>query len=154
MIDLSYKIKSVIENFKPNKIVIEEIAGSRQRLGQKVLDGVHWILLFHIQELLDLVEFYDVTGGNSWRFDLGLKLGEQDKIHNKEAKKLNKQIGSSQKIHIYNWKDVSCRYVNQTYGLGLDPIQNDTDGDIGDSIAMGSAWLKVRCRKSVHLIKC
>lgn len=154
MIDLSYKIKSVIDNFKPTKIVIEEIAGSRQRLGQKVLDGLHWILLYHIQDLLDIIEFYDVTGNNSWRYDLGMKLGEQDKIYNKEAKKLNKQIGNTTKIHVYNWKDLSCRYANATYGLGLDPIQNDTDGDIGDSVAMGSAYLKVKRRKNVQKEPC
>lgn len=138
-------VLNLIENYKPTHIVIEEIAGSKNRMGQKTLDMCHGILWKYIDQYLDIVEYYDVSGSDSWRYDLGLRLSEQDKIHNKEAKKINKTLSPhTEQIHIYNWKDVSCRYANQTYNLGLDPIQNKTDADIGDSVAMGSAYLKVR----------
>lgn len=141
MIDLSIKIKTLIENYKPSLIVIEEIAGSKQRLGQKVLDGLHWIVLYHIQELIPIISYYDVTGMNGWRTHLGLRLSEQDKINNKEAKKLNKTLHPKSRLPVVDAKDLACRYVNQKYGLKLDPQASQYDSDIGDSVSMGSAFL-------------
>lgn len=149
MIDISLKVRKLIEDFKPHHIVIEEIAGSKQRLGQKVLDGLHWIVLFHNQEYISIVSFFDVTGPNGWRTALGLKLNDADKLANKEAKKLNKELGRGvTKMPIYDAKDLACRYVNSTYGLALDPQVNQYDSDIGDSIAMGSAYIKFRWPKT------
>lgn len=147
MIDLSFKIRQLVENYKPTFIVIEEIAGSKQRLGQKVLDGLHWVLLMHIQEYIDIVEYYDVTGPDGWRTHLNLRLSEQDKIHNKEAKKLNKEVGKNV-MPVYDAKDLACRYVNSKHGLALDPQTNQYDADLGDSIAMGSAYIKMRCPRN------
>lgn len=148
MIDISFKIKSLIERCKPTHIVIEEIAGSKNRLGQKVLDSLHFIILYHIQEYIDLITFYDVSGPNGWRYHLGIKLSEQDKIFNKEGKKLNKLIAKGNtKLPIIGPKDLACRYVNGVYGLSLDPQKNQFDNDIGDSVAIGSAFLKFRLSK-------
>lgn len=146
MIDLSFKIRTLIENYKPTHIVIEEITGSRQRLGQKVLDGLHWVLLMHIQEFIDIITYYDVGGSQGWRPALGLKLSDSDKLANKEAKKLNPTLGRGvSKLPIYGWKDLSCRYANSRFGLALDPQQNDSDGDIGDSVSMGDSFMKNKC---------
>lgn len=148
MIDLSMQIRSVIENFKPTRIVIEEIAGSKQRLGQKVLDGLHWVLLMHIPEYIDIIEYYDVTGPNGWRNHLNLRLTEADKLANKEAKKLNKDLPSTMKLPEYNAKDLACRYVNGKYGLALNPQVNQYDADVGDSVSIGSAYLQFRCPRN------
>lgn len=146
MIDMAEKVRSVIKNFSPFHIVIEEVAGSKNRLSQKTLDGVHWIILYLNMEYLDIISYYDVTGINGWRTDLKIVLDEADKLHNKEARLINKQLGpKSNQIHIIDNKDLACRYVNQNYNLVLDPIENNGDSDIGDSIAMGSAWLKFKC---------
>jgi hypothetical protein len=120
MIDLAFKVRGLIENYKPTYIVIEEVAGSKQRIGQKVLDGLHWIVLMHIREFIDIVYFYDVTGVDGWRTHLNLRLSEQDKINNKEAKKLNKEIG----------KDIM-------------PIFDAKD--VGDAVSMGSSFIKFKC---------
>ena len=148
MIDLSFQIRSVIQNYAPTQIVIEEIAGSKQRLGQKVLDGLHWVLLMHIQEFIDIIQYYDVTGSDGWRTHLGLKLTESDKLANKEAKKLNPTLAASSRLPIYDAKDLACRYANETYGLALDPQTNQYDADVGDSVSMGSAYLKFRCPRN------
>lgn len=147
MIDLAFKIRALIEQYAPSHIVIEEIAGSRQRLGQKVLDGLHWIVLIHIQEFIDLVTYYDVGGSEGWRTHLQLRLSEQDKINNKEGKKFNKQMGKNV-MPIYDAKDLACRYVNQKYGLSLDPQMNQYDSDIGDSVALGDAFIQFRCPRN------
>lgn len=147
MIDLSFQIRNLILQYKPTYIVIEEIAGSKQRLGQKVLDGLHWIVLFHVQEFIDIIHFYDVTGRDGWRTHLGLKLSEEDKAHNKEAKKMNKDLGRGSQLPIYDVKDLSCRYANKTYGLTLNPQTSQYDADVGDSVSMGSAFIKFKCPK-------
>lgn len=149
MIDLSFQIKTLIANMKPTFIVIEEIAGSKQRLGQKVLDGLHWIVLVHNQEIIDILSYYDVTGVDGWRTHLGLRLTEADKANNKEAKKINKDLAKESQLPIYDAKDLACRYVNTNYGLTLDPQKNQYDADIGDSVAMGAAWIKTKCPKLV-----
>jgi hypothetical protein len=148
MIDLSFQIRSLIENYKPNKIVIEEIAGSKQRLGQKVLDGLHWIVLVNNQEYIDIIEYYDVTGGDGWRQHLGLKLNDADKLANKEAKKLNPTLGKGvSKMPIYDAKDLAARHANRAFGLALDPQTNQFDADIADSVSMGHSWLLHKCPK-------
>lgn len=131
---------------QPYHIVIEEIAGSRQRLGQKVLDGLHWILLFHNQEFLPIITYYDVTGENGWRTNLGLRLTDADKANNKESKKLNMKLGRGvPKLPIVGPKDLACRHVNARYGLTLDCQVNQFDADVGDSVSMGDAFLRFKC---------
>lgn len=147
MIDLAFKVRNLIENYKPTHIVIEEIAGSKQRIGQKVLDGLHWIVLMHIQEYLDIITYYDVTGHDGWRTNLNLKLSESDKLANKEAKKMNPDLDPSSRLPIYDAKDLACRYANEKFGLTLDPQTNQYDADVGDSVSMGSAYIRFKCPK-------
>lgn len=150
MIDLGYQIRSLVDNYKPTHIVIEEIAGSKQRLGQKVLDGLHWIVLQINPEIIDIVSYYDVTGHDGWRTHLNLRLSDADKLANKEAKKINPTLGKGvSKLPIYDAKDLACRYVNNKYGLSLDPQTNQYDADVGDSISIGDSWLLFRCPKQV-----
>lgn len=145
MINISEQLRALIDNLKPSHIVIEEIAGSRQRLGQKVLDGLHWVLLMHAMEYMPVISYYDVTGSDGWRTHLELKMTAADKINNKEAKALNKKLGRGQKLPIVDPKVLAARYVNSKYGLNLDPNTSQSDSDIGDSIAIGDAWLRFRC---------
>lgn len=141
-------VLNIITNHAPSKIVIEEIAGSKNRIGQKTLDMAHGILLKTIENYLDIVEYYDVSGVDGWRTNLGLKLTESDKLANKEAKKLNPTLGRGvSKLPIYDAKDLAARYANKTFGLGLDPQVSQHDADLADSICMGHAYLKFRCPK-------
>lgn len=150
MISMSEKVRSVIKNFTPHHIVIEEIAGSKNRMSQKTLDGLHWIILYLNMEYIDIMSYFDVTGIDGWRTLLGLRLDDADKLANAEARKINKQLGStSTALPIIDNKDLACRYVNQNYNLVLDCQKNDSDADIADSIAMGSSWLKYKCPKKL-----
>lgn len=144
MVDLSKSICNEIKTFKPSTIVIEEIAGSRSRMTQKVLDGAHFILLYHMYGLFpfDKLYYYDVTGIDGWRHHLELRLSEADKLANKEAKKLNKKLPSRQKIPIIGPKHLACRYCNSKFNLSLDVDKNKKDADLADAIAMGSSFLE------------
>lgn len=144
MIDIAGQILQLITNFNPACIVIEEIAGSKNRMGQKTLDGLHFIVAWVIQDYLDRVRYYDVTGNAGWRFHLQLKLDDADKAANKEAKVLNKKLSASQRIPIIGPKHLACRYANRLYGTQLNCDTAETDGDLADSISMGSAFLKYR----------
>lgn len=145
---MANSIFNIVQQYKPSYIVIEEIAGSKNRIGQKTLDMTHGILWKALDQYLDCVSYYDVTGENGWRTNLGLKLSDADKLANKEAKKLNPTLGKgTTKLPIYDAKDLAARYANAMFKLSLDPQLNQFDADIADSICMGVAWLSFKCPK-------
>lgn len=139
---MAVEIKEVIDLEHPDFIVIEEIAGSKNRIGQKTLDMMHGILWMFIEEYLDRVYYYDVTGNKGWRTQLGLRLDDADKLANKEARDLNKRLDSRQKLPIIGPKHLSCRFASRQFNLDLDCDKRKTDGDIADSVSMGYAFLK------------
>lgn len=148
MIDIGDQIASIIRTLQPAHIVIEEIAGSKNRLGQKTLDGLHFVVAWIIEEYLSKVNYYDVSGTSGWRTHLQLRLSEADKLANKEAKKLNKKLTAAQRIPIIGPKHLATRFANKQFGLSLDFDTRETDGDIADAVSMGYAFLKYRFAKS------
>ncbi len=127
------------------KIVIEEINRGKNRLGQKVLDGFHFVLLERMSwDVAQLVTFRDSDGSTGWRSAQGLKLQltTLDKEQNKERKKLNKRIGRGQKkLALITQKTLACRFVNKAYDLKLDCDVEETDGDKADAIGLGHFYL-------------
>lgn len=144
MRSLADQICELIQNYKPVGIVVEEITGSKNRLTQKVLDGLHWIVCDRVAEIFPLenIRFYDVTGVKGWRKHLNLKLLEDDKKWNKEARDFNKKNPQATPIPIKGPKHLSTRHVNYTYGLDLDVDQRVTDGDEADAICVGEAFVR------------
>lgn len=144
MLDIGNQLLALIQLYNPQTIVIEEIAGSKNRLGQKTLDGLHFIVAMIIEPFLDRVRYYDVTGAVGWRKHLDLRLSDADKLANTEARKLNKKLASSQQLPIVTPKHLACRHANRHFGLVLDCEERTTDGDLADSISMGDAFLTHR----------
>lgn len=144
MKDISAQILALINLHDPATIVIEEIAGSKNRLGQKTLDGLHFIVALAIEPFLDRVKYYDVTGSSGWRTHLRLRLSDADKLANKEAKKLNKKLTPAQRLPVYTPKHLACRHANARFNLALDCEIRETDGDLADSASMGDAFLTFR----------
>ena len=144
MRDIAAQIFNLIQNYKPHAIVIEEIAGSKNRMGQKTLDGLYFIVADAIDVYLPIVRYYDVTGSAGWRTHLGLRLSDADKLANKEAKKLNKKLATSQRLPVIGPKHLACRFANATLGTQLNFDISETDGDLADAISMGYAFLKYR----------
>ena len=138
-------VLNLIENYKPHAIVIEEIAGSKNRIGQKTLDMVHGMVWSAIDKYLDIVSYYDVSGLDGWRTHLQLKQSDADKAQNKEAKKLNPKLGKGiPKLPLVDTKTLSARYANKRFNLSLDPENITTDGDIADAVSMGDSFLRFR----------
>ena len=132
-----------------NIIVIEEIAGSKNRLGQKTLDILHGIVWDGLckRGYLERVCYYDVSGSKGWRTDLKLRLSDADKANNKEARLLNKKIQKgTRKLPIIGPKHLAAEYVNRRYGTLFDVDLNSRDNDLADSIAIGSAFLQFRLK--------
>lgn len=127
------------------KIVIEEINRGKNRLGQKVLDGFHFVLLSLMEPwTLPLVNFRDSDGLTGWRSAQGLRLqlSALDKASNKERKKFNKKLGRGQKkLSVVTQKTLACRFVNRHYDLALDCDVEETDGDKADAIGLGHFYI-------------
>lgn len=124
------------------RIVIEEVNLGKNRISQKTLDGLHYILVDRLGDKVDLVFYKDSDGPKGWRTNLDLKLSENDKKLNKMRRVQNKKHAKGdKKAHIINRKDLACRFVNKTYGLKLDASQKSTDGDLADAIGLGHAIL-------------
>lgn len=147
MIRMATDILNVIKNYKPSSIVIEEITGSKNRLTQKTLDGMHYILAWYLmgEFPFEKLYYYDVGGLSGWRTHLKLNLDDADKLANKEAKKLNENLPNNQKIPIINKKHLACRHANRVYGLDFDCDLRTTDGDMADAVSIGDSFLKYRC---------
>lgn len=147
MVDIAGQLLALIQLYNPKFIVIEEIAGSKNRMGQKTLDGLHFIVVKEIEAYLGRVHYYDVTGSEGWRTNLQLRQSDADKLQNKEAKKLNKKLPPAQRLPVVTPKTLACRYANSRFGLSLDSDTRETDGDLADSISMGAAFLQFRLPK-------
>lgn len=130
----------------PKHIVIEEINKHKNRLSGKTLDSLHafvWEALDTNDEL-GRVLYVDSDGAAGWRSAKGLNLimSEADKLHNREAKKLNKKMQKgTKKIPIINKKHLACRFVNKYYGTNFDVDEVKTDADVCDSIGLGHFFL-------------
>lgn len=146
MLEISKELLKVVQKVNPDIIIIEEIAGSKQRLGQKVLDGLHWIFLNKLLENkvdFSKIVYYDVTGKDGWRTHLGLKLSDADKLQNKEAKTLNKKLSTKNtKLSKITPKTLACKFANKKFGLQLNEVERSEDADLADSICMGYSYLK------------
>lgn len=121
------------------QIVIEEINRGKNRLGQKVLDGFHFVLLERMaSERVKTVFLIDSDGKIGWRSQNGLKLqlSTFDKETNKKNKKLNKKLAKGlKKLPVVTQKTLAVRYVNKRYELTL---TEEDDSDAADAIGLGT----------------
>jgi hypothetical protein len=134
-------IESLIED-SIQIIVIEEInkGSGSGRIGQKVLDGGHFLLLSSLpRNFLKKTVYCDSDGKKGWRSASGLKLqlSEVDRLNNKNIRKLNNKLKKGKKLPLLDIKQLACNFVNKQFSLHLDISQND----ICDAIGMGWHYL-------------
>ena len=142
MKSIAAQIKVLIQAAKVDVIIIEEINRGKNRLGQKTLDGFHYIVQMTIQDHLHKVGYIDSDSHSGWRTTLGLSLSPIDKKLNLVARKFNKKrIKGTKKMPIVNKKTLAQRYVNEQYNLDFNVDQRPTDSDICDAIGLGHAFL-------------
>lgn len=116
-------------------IFIEEICKGKARIGQKVLDGLHFLFLDKLNEnLLDRVKYIDVI---DWRSALNIKLSEKDKLLNKDIRKQNKILAKKDQVNVISHKHKACEFVNEKFGLNLNVDLDEGDSDEADAICVG-----------------
>jgi hypothetical protein len=144
MRDLASQIEALIICERPEHLVVEEINYGTSRLGQKTLDGAHWIFLDRLMESdLIKVRYKDSDGPDGWRTRLGLRLSDMDKKLNAERKKINKKKArGTPDLPIINKKHLAARHVNEVLGLNFDVDANTGDADRVDAIGLGLAIIK------------
>jgi hypothetical protein len=151
IIDLSNKIKDLMSEEGPDKVLIEEVNRGINRIAQKSLDALHFFVLDRLllvdPKIFKKIKYIDSNGKSGWRGKLGLKLEDSDKEWNKKAREFNKLHASGikkktkKKLGVIDYKDLAIRYVNKTFKLDLD-VTNAGDEDIADAIALGASYVK------------
>lgn len=132
-------------NGEISKIYLEEINHGVSRLGQKTLDGAHFILMdeFERHGMIDRVSYIDSDGAHGWRSRLGLKLNDYDKEINKKHKAINKRKKKgTPDLIIITKKHLAMRYVNAQLGTTFNVDENPTDNDAIDAIGLGLAVIE------------
>jgi hypothetical protein len=141
-LNIADRLFELIHLYNPDVIVMEEVNLHKNRLAGKTLDGGHFIFYNKIIDYLDRLVMIDSDGMTGWRTMLGLRLSAADRLHNKEAKKLNKKIAKgTTKIPIINKKHLACRFINREYNTNFNVEVNKTDTDIVDAIGLGHSYL-------------
>jgi hypothetical protein len=137
-------LKDLIAEHSPDVIVIEEVNRGINRIAQKSLDALHFFVLDYLcllsTDWLDKIVYVDSNGAKGWRGALGLRLSEEDKKFNKDIRNKNKK--SKLKYAPIDWKVLSQRFVNDKFKLKFDVVNNTSDADICDAIALGVAFLE------------
>jgi len=142
------QINTLVLTAKPDEIIIEEVNRGINRITQKSLDALHFFVLDYLHFLnptwLTKVIWQDSNGRTGWRGKLGLKLSEEDKEHNKQARAFNnskkRRKDKKPKMPIVDWKKLAERYVSKQYGLNFNVWMNPSDSDIVDAICVGAAY--------------
>lgn len=127
-------------------IVIEEVNRGKNRLGQKMLDAAHFILLDRMsEEQRKKVIYVDSDGATGWRSKagLGLQLSTTDRLRNKGLAKLNKQLPRGKKIKKTNIKALAMKFVNETYGTSFSKKKEE---DVCDAIGLGHYYVHYRIK--------
>ena len=122
--EIAAEVLNTIDRTCATKIYIEEVNQSPNRIAQKTLAGLHWIVLDTLGNRIDAVEYIDTGGATGWRTHLGLKLTDKDK----KANKVNK--GSITAKHL------AARYANKKFNLKLNVDERKTDSDIADAVCI------------------
>lgn len=153
-ISQAIQLKDLIANIKPDKIVMEEVNSGVSRLGQKALDGGHFIFYYFNQDSLNILHMIDSDGSSGWRSKacLNLTLSKNDKTSNNRrrarnkaareaAKKAKKRIENGVLLPIINKKHKAAEFVNSLFGTDFDVDKVNNHADIADSIGLGVAFI-------------
>jgi len=108
------KVVSLIEEEKPDVIVIEETNLGRNRFSQKTLEWLHHYILERVLSKYK-VEYISTS---EWRATLQIKMTKEDKEHNKRIKENGERGKTSQ-------KHLAIRFVNETMDMKLKPKNED-----------------------------
>jgi hypothetical protein len=130
IISISEQIEELVKEVEPDQILIEEVNKGINRIAQKSLDSLHFLVLYFLafdhKELVVNSKFMDSNGAVGWRTKLKLS---------------TTPYKNTQKNRTQKWKKAAEEIVNSTYGTNFDVWGKPGHSDICDSIAMGIAYL-------------
>ena len=135
--EIALETKNIIESTCADVVYVEEVNSSPNRIAQKTLSGLHWILMLKLGPLIDKVKFIDSGGATGWRTRLGLRLTNKDKKANKAKK------------NTITAKHLAQRYANKKFGLELDVDLRKTDSDLADALCIALAAHEIEEQKVV-----
>ncbi len=131
---------SLINQFKPDSVVIEEINRAKARFSQKLLDGLHYAVLTELRGKLPVY----FLSSSEWRRGIGLMVSKEDKKKNAKLSKAKrvarasgakldkKLLGIAGKKSI---KHAAVDWANTTFGLKLLKKQDDEADALGLIVA-------------------
>lgn len=136
---LAAKILFTAGALAPEKIVVEETNGARNRFVQKALEFMHFAFL-------DTCVLWDVqyVSTSDWRRILGIRLSKGDKHTNAALRRAaragrldakRKELGVKGRV---TPKHVAVRWLAEQYGVQLPQGRNDE----AEAVAVGVAWFK------------
>jgi hypothetical protein len=141
------KLMALVQELKPDMVVIEEVNLGKSRYAQKLLDGIHYWFLRQLQA--DYQDKVIYISSSIWRQTLDLRLDSEQRRNNAKlakAKKLVKETGISiaaakKKLGIkgkITKKHLAVNRVNEVYELGFKVKHNDT----AEAICLGMAYFQ------------
>jgi Holliday junction resolvasome RuvABC endonuclease subunit len=148
--DMARKFLALVDQHRPDVIVIEETNLGKNRYSQKMLEFLHCAFAerFLNRETKPVPDPKIVyLSSSSWRHALGLQMSKEDKRNNAKLSKAKRNaalygtkldkaaLGIRGRV---NKKHVAIRFVNSTYGLAL-LVKDD---DIADAICLGLAYFQ------------
>lgn len=135
---ISDLLMRLVDEFKPDILVIEETNKAKARYSQKLLEFIHLSFLKKVYDNIIGMKI-EYLNTSSWRKTLKVAPTKEDKLNNlkvreaKKKKKSKKELGLKGKI---TTKHLAIRFVNQTLNLDLKVKDNNE----ADAIALNLAY--------------
>lgn len=121
--EIACRILNLVNELKPDRIVVENTVKGRNRHTQRLLEFIHFALIKAIQK-------FDYMDPGQWRYVVGLKMNNDDK-------KKNKAVNSGEARGKITKKHLAIRKVKELFGLDLLVKENDR----ADAILLGVAYV-------------
>jgi Holliday junction resolvasome RuvABC endonuclease subunit len=139
------EIRSIIEKFTPDVLVIEETAsGSKSAYSQKILEWIHFLLADFIKDS-NIKAIYVLT--EQWRRETGCLMSKEESKHNKEVKKYKEANETSiaydsngKRVGKITRKHVNIRRANEVFSKFLKEPLRKKDEDTADSLLLGYCY--------------
>lgn len=138
-------ILALIEEHKPDVLVIEETAGgSKSAYSQKILEWIHYLVARHIQET-GITSHYFMT--EEWRRECGCLMTKEESKSNKTRNKIRKESGAKlardekgKIIGKVTRKHVNVRRANEIFGKFLKEPLRMREEDSADALNLSYAY--------------
>lgn len=112
----SNRIIRLVNEIKPNVVIIEQTNLGKSRYTQKVLEFIHYAILDELMKIQNIQIEY--VSSSEWRKKVDLKMTKEDKKHNRMVK-LEKIRGRLTKKHL------AVRKANELFNLNFRIKDND-----------------------------